>query len=152
MEENRLEPFLNALSNRVGSRVWGQNVSGYLHRRFAVRRLVTFPEVENSVMAGVGASSHHDSILERPHTVVAEDGKSSGALLFELTLDGCRISNIDHRRFAPDQMVQVNVPGFGMLEGRVRTAGLRTVALRYCRPLQRDALNRLLGICRAEEA
>jgi hypothetical protein len=94
------------------------------HRRFAVRRIVT----------------------------LAEGGTGKGrGLLFELSLGGCRVSNVSGRDFDQDERVRIHVPGFGELEGRVRRAHDGAIALRYLRPLHSAALDRLLHVCREQD-
>jgi hypothetical protein len=97
------------------------------HQRFAVRYYVTLDEY--------GA-------LDNGST-----GGSSG-LLFELSQAGCRVSSLGSRRFGFDENVQVQIPGFGALEGRVRPAGDGAVALRFPRPLSAAVLDQLVRVCR----
>ena len=94
------------------------------YRRFAVRRYVTVAEAGSAGPRG---------------------------LLFELTQGGCRVSDLGGRRFAPDQNVRIQVPGFGELEGRVRLAAHGAIALRYQRPLPSTVLERLIRVCRAPD-
>ncbi|MEO6091731.1 MAG: PilZ domain-containing protein [Novosphingobium sp.] len=91
------------------------------HRRFAVRRVVTLAE--------------------------SGSGNRRG-LLFELSLSGCRVSNLSGQDFDEDESVKIHVPGFGELEGRVRRARDGAIALRYARPLHTSVLDHLLYVCR----
>lgn len=87
------------------------------------------------------------------HTGALGDGGRAddvqGGLLFELTHDGCRVSNLGAHVFKTDESVRIHVPGFGELEGRVRQAAVGAIALRYQRPLHSAVLDRLLSVCRA---
>lgn len=77
--------------------------------------------------------------------VRAQDG-----LLIEISLEGCRISNIDDRAFSVGQVATVGIDGFGDLEAHVRWAHDGFVGLRFLSPLHMPALDRLIGSCRAE--
>lgn len=71
-------------------------------------------------------------------------------LLIELSLDGCRLSNLPPQAFALDQTVTLRLEGHGALEGRVRWLSDGTVGLRFTRPLRIAALEQLLRLCRGE--
>lgn len=74
----------------------------------------------------------------------AEEG-----LLIELSLEGCRISNLTRDAFALDQEVILRIDGAKPpLEGRVRWQNDGTVGLRFLRPLHTAALDQLIRHCR----
>lgn len=99
------------------------------HRRFAVRRKAR---------------------LRKPGRRFEE------GLLIELSLDGCRVSNLARDQFALDQQVVLRIEGADPLEARVRWlgdgAGKKTAGLRFLRPLQASALDQLLRLCRSAPA
>jgi hypothetical protein len=78
------------------------------------------------------------------------EGKPAHGLLIELSLHGCRLGNIDQRRFALDETVTLKVPGFDGFEGQVRWVGDGVVGLRFRYPLYAAALERLIRACRGE--
>lgn len=78
----------------------------------------------------------------------AEEG-----LLIELSLDGCRVSNLASQAFTLDQQVIVRIDGAQPLEARIRwlgdgTSG-RTAGLRFLQPLRAAALDELIRLCRS---
>lgn len=77
----------------------------------------------------------------------AEEG-----LLIELSLDGCRISNLASHAFALDQTVTLRIEGAQPLEGRIRWLNDSTVGLRFLQPLRVAALDALIRLCRGEIA
>jgi hypothetical protein len=79
----------------------------------------------------------------------AESRPVSG-LLVELSLHGCRLGNIDERRFALDETVTLKIPGFDGFEGQVRWVGEGVVGLRFRNPFHAPALERLIRACRGE--
>lgn len=72
-------------------------------------------------------------------------------LLVELSLEGCRISNVNHTRFALGQIASVQVDGHETLEGHVRWAHDGFVGLRFVHPLHTAALDRLIDVCRGDD-
>lgn len=106
---------------RPGGKVVLSVVIMRLHRRFAVRRAAR-------LRAGNRRAQH--------------------GLLIELSLEGCRIGNIDDGKFALGQIVTLLVDGFETLEGQVRWAKGGCVGLRFSRPLHAAALETLIAICR----
>ena len=78
--------------------------------------------------------------------------RSVSGLLVELSLHGCRLGNIDERRFSLDEMVTLKVPEFDGFEGQVRWVGQGMVGLRFHSPLRAPALERLIRACRGETA
>lgn len=93
------------------------------HKRFAVRRQAHLGKTGERAMNG---------------------------LLIELSLEGCRLSNIDDRKFAVDEVVTVDIDGVEPMEGRVRWLNDRTLGLRFVAPLHIAALDRLIRFCRGE--
>lgn len=93
------------------------------HKRFAVRRIAR---------------------LRAPHR------RALDGLLIELSLEGCRIGNVDAAKFALGQAATLLVDGFEALEGQVRWAKDGCVGLRFLRPLHTAALETLVGVCRTE--
>lgn len=69
-------------------------------------------------------------------------------LLIELSLDGCRIGNIDASKFALGQAASVLIDGFEPMDVYVRWAKDGCVGLRFQRPLHARALTALVDACR----
>lgn len=78
------------------------------------------------------------------------DSKPVSGLLVELSLHGCRLGNINERRFTLDETVTLKVPGFDGLEGQVRWIGDGVVGLRFRQAFRAAALERLIRACRGE--
>ena len=91
----------------------------------------------------------HDRFALRKTVSLAGDagGKCRG-LLIELSLGGCRISNLGARQFEHGETVKVTVAGYGSLTGQVRWTNPGMVGLRLVPQLRMGDMNRLLGICR----
>lgn len=65
-------------------------------------------------------------------------------------MHGCRLGNIDERRFALDETVTLKIPGFDGFEGQVRWVGDGVVGLRFRKAFHAAALERLIRACRGE--
>lgn len=76
--------------------------------------------------------------------------RTVGGLLIELSLQGCRLGNIDERRFSLDETVTLKIPDFDDFEGQVRWVGNGVIGLRFRSPLRAPALERLIRACRGE--
>lgn len=94
------------------------------HRRFAVRRAVT--------LRGGGPQ--------------CRDG-----LMFELSTEGCRISNADSAAYDIDQEVTVELDDGKKLRGRIRWAHDGMVGIRFDAALRHHELGRLLEVSRPPE-
>lgn len=79
-------------------------------------------------------------------------GKGRNALLVEVSLDGCRLSNLGKSQIEVGERASVRIDGFGMVEGVIRGAKDGFVSLRFDRPLFTADLNRLIQTCRVERA
>ncbi|MCB2079259.1 MAG: hypothetical protein KDE55_16380 [Novosphingobium sp.] len=77
-------------------------------------------------------------------------GRPTGALLIELSLAGCRISNVDTSRLAEGDTVSLRPAGIAPFEGTVRWLGDGTAGLRLVRPFHIDELDTLIRWCRGE--
>lgn len=82
--------------------------------------------------------------------VSAEGEKAQRGLLIELSLDGCRISNLAPGDYPVDQLLTIKVPGFDSLDGYVRWSNDGVVGLRFVKPLHIPALDLLIRTCRGE--
>ncbi len=80
-----------------------------------------------------------------------EDCQHDG-LLIEVSLDGCRISNVDDSAFAIGQPLTVSIDSFGEMDGEVRWLGDGRIGLHLTRPLHVPELDHLLKVCRGETA
>lgn len=79
-------------------------------------------------------------------------GKHVSGLLIELSLDGCRISNIDHARFAVGEVARIELDGFEPMDALVRWSQDGFVGLRFARALSNGLLETLLTSCRPQAA
>lgn len=77
-------------------------------------------------------------------------GRTEEGLLIELSLDGCRISNVPCATFALDQAVTLCIEGAQPVEARIRWLGEGTAGLRFARPLHNAALDGLIRLCRGQ--
>lgn len=84
----------------------------------------------------------------RKATLRAPGARALPGLLIELSLEGCRISHIDHKAFHEGQMVTVRIEGFHNLEAHVRWAHSDCVGLRLVVPLHSAELDRMVTTCR----
>ena len=76
--------------------------------------------------------------------------RGADGLLIELSLDGCRISNVEQQGFELDQLVTVRVEGAQPFDGRIRWQRDGTLGLRFVKPLRIAALDQLIRLCRGE--
>ncbi len=74
---------------------------------------------------------------------IAVDG-----LLIELSLEGCRISNIDSGQYAPEDRLTITVEGRQPFDACVRWHGERMIGLRLVHPLHHAELAELITHCR----
>lgn len=79
----------------------------------------------------------------------AEGAKDDG-LLIELSLDGCRIGNVESRDFTAGEIVKVEVDGAEPFAGEVRWQGNRAIGLKLACPFHVPELDRLIRLCRGE--
>ena len=79
-------------------------------------------------------------------------GRFRQALLVEVSLDGCRLSNLGKSPIEVGQHASVRIDGFGMVEVVIRGAKDGFVSLRFDRPLFTADLNRLIQTCRPTRA
>lgn len=77
-------------------------------------------------------------------------GKAAAGLLIELSLDGCRISNVDNARFAIGEIARVELEGFEPLDCLVRWSQDGLVGLHFARALSATLLENLLHSCRPQ--
>lgn len=92
---------------------------------------------------------HQRFALRRKVLAVRGRGRPAEGLLVELSLHGCRVSNLGHDRFALGSDVSVCLPGFEPLAGQVRWSQDGTIGLRFARPLAAAALAEMLSAARA---
>lgn len=69
-------------------------------------------------------------------------------LLIEISLEGCRISNLGSGEFETGQATTLEIGGFGKLSATVRWSHDQVMGLRFDNPLHSDGLGRLLAMCR----
>lgn len=71
-------------------------------------------------------------------------GLAQGALLIEVSLNGCRVSVSDLDPTRIDQPVTVEIEGFGDIRGHIRSASESIYAIRFARPIQSPQLHQLI--------
>lgn len=94
------------------------------HTRFAVRRMV---ELCTEVTG-------------------ARDG-----LLVEVSLEGCRIGNLDSKGLATGDAIELGIEGFGRVEAEVRWAQPGIAGLRFVHAFHIPELNQLIQLCRSDD-
>ncbi len=71
--------------------------------------------------------------------------------MIEVSLEACRIGGYGHDAFRFDQVVTVEVEGFGDVTGTVRSVGERCFAIRFVQPLRPAELQELVWSACDEE-
>jgi len=99
------------------------------HKRYAVRQAASLAPGQSR--RGPGA---------KPHS----------GLLIELSLEGCRLGQIDDSQFATGQDVTLHVPGFKPRTAQVRWSHGNCVGLRFEAPLHVAELDSLVRACRLD--
>jgi len=79
------------------------------------------------------------------------EGAEDDGLLIELSLDGCRIGNVESKDFTTGEMVKVEVDGADPFAGEVRWQGDRAIGLKFTCPFHVPELDRLIRLCRGED-
>jgi hypothetical protein len=74
------------------------------------------------------------------------------ALLFELWLEGCRLSTGGTGLYASGDRVRVEIDGFDPIGAQVRSAAGDCVGLKFDRPLRLAALGHIVSTCRTVAA
>jgi len=75
-------------------------------------------------------------------------GEVLDGLLVEISLGGCRVSNVDARGLRMHDEVTAVIDGFEDMACQVRWLGDGVIGLRLHRPLHCDRLERIIGHCR----
>ena len=78
------------------------------------------------------------------------DGPEQTALIFEVSLEGCRLAITRTSSFVTDQPVVVKIEGFGSRTARVRWTGPGFVGLRFDAAMHIAELDQLIHLCRDE--
>lgn len=76
-------------------------------------------------------------------------GPALSGLLIEASLEGCRVSGVDSRRFAFNDEIEMEIAGWTPLLGLVRWAHSGMIGLKLVKPLHNGELNALLAMCRS---
>lgn len=87
------------------------------HKRFAVRQKVRLRSVNGELLSG---------------------------LMVEVSLEACRIGAAYHPGFRVDQLVTVEIEGFGDFRGIIRSAGERCFAVRFLQAMPSAELQELV--------
>lgn len=99
-------------------------------------------------MAVMVMRSHKRFAVRQTARLRGSNRRAQDGLLIELSLDGCRIGNVDAAKFALGQVATLLVEGFQAMEGQVRWTKDGCVGLRFSHPLHAAALETLIGLCR----
>ena len=86
----------------------------------------------------------------RRGTVTAPAAGDSDALLIELSLEGCRIGNVDASAYPSGSRATFELDGHPPLTGEVRWCGEGSIGLRLSPALHTFELDRLVRLCRGE--
>jgi hypothetical protein len=79
-----------------------------------------------------------------------EDHACTNGLLIEMSLEGCRISNVKPDLFAIEDLVEVAIEGADSFAGHVRWQHDGMIGLRLAQPLHNCELAALIEFCRGE--
>ena len=71
-------------------------------------------------------------------------------LLIEMSLEGCRVSNVVSHKFSAEDLIDVEIDGQTSLSARVRWQHDKILGLRLMQPFQCGELASLLNYCRGE--
>ena len=74
---------------------------------------------------------HKRFAMRQAARLLCADNRPWAGLLFEVSLDGCRLAIADCDGFAINQPVTVAIAGFAKLKAQVRWAGNGSVGLRF---------------------
>lgn len=74
----------------------------------------------------------------------AGPGEILSGLLIEVSLEGCRINAGSGGGLGVDQVVTVEVAGFGDIRGLVRSASGHSIAVRFAQPISSAELQELI--------
>lgn len=93
---------------------------------------------------------HQRFAVVRKARLHCEEEALPDGLLIEISLEGCRIGNVDDRNFSMGQPLTVGIDGYGDMAGEVRWIGDARIGLHLAQPLHSHELDRLLAVCRGE--
>jgi len=82
--------------------------------------------------------------------VHSEGDEVVDGLLIEVSLEGCRISNIDSDSYATEDVVEIEIADRTSLSGQVRWHHDGMIGLRLMQPLHNGELADLVQFCRGE--
>ncbi len=105
----------------------------------------------NGAMTILTIRKHKRFAMKQAARLLCADNRPCAGLLFEVSLDGCRLAIADCDGFAINQPVTVAIEGFAKLKAQVRWAGNGSVGLRFDHPLHTAELDELLQTCRPEQ-
>jgi len=71
-------------------------------------------------------------------------------LLIEMSLEGCRVSNVISHKFAAEDVIDVEIDGLTSFSARVRWQHDKIVGLRLLQPFHSGELAGLVTFCRNE--
>lgn len=79
-----------------------------------------------------------------------EGGDIANGLLVEVSLEGCRISNLKRADLAAGNEVCLEIGGWPRMDARVRWSHDDIAGLQLVKPLHNDELADLVNLCRSE--
>ncbi len=94
--------------------------------------------------------AHKRFAVCRTASICAGRRKPLDALLIEVSLEGCRLSNLGNRTYKIDELVTIRIDGFVDMDAQVRWLKDGFVGLRLVRALHNAELDRLIRLCRGE--
>lgn len=86
----------------------------------------------------------------RKASLARAEGAEAKCMLIEVSLDGCRVGNIDGRTFRAGEQVRIDVPGAQPFSGEVRWQGDSAIGLKLSCPFHIPELDHLIRLCRGE--
>jgi len=126
--------------------------SASLNRKLGSRAQHALP---NDITGGVALAvltirAHRRFAVCRKARVEPTAGKARSGLLIELSLEGCRVSDLGENDYAMGDVVRIAPQGGEPFEGQVRWQQGGTVGLKLVRPFHISDLQTLIRTCRGE--
>lgn len=87
------------------------------------------------------------AVRQKVH-IAHNSGLNAEGLLIELSMRGCRISNMGTPSFTSGDAVMLEIDGFDPIHATVRLADDRVLCLNFKQPLYTQALSHLVSQCR----
>ena len=95
-------------------------------------------------MAAPSIPRHKRFAVRQNVRLRASNGDLVSGMMIEVSLDACRISASGHHPFHAEQVVTVEVDGFGDFRGIIRSAGEHSLVIRFVQPVASAELQELV--------